>query len=138
MAAHDDRQQTSLEKAQRRLMKAKQVRIDGFIARMMDDIEGREFAWWLLQEGKVQMQPFTSNALTTAFQCGELNVGQKILARITEVSPAFYVQMQQEQLNGYNAAVSGGSPADGNDEPDGGRAGSYDDASADGPDTLNG
>lgn len=60
---------------------------------------GQNFLWWLLQIGKVGLQPFTANALQTSFNCGELNVGNQILAHILKADPAGYVRMQQERVN---------------------------------------
>lgn len=60
---------------------------------------GRKFLWWLLEIGAIGRQPFTANALSTSFACGELNVGQQILERIIVTSPDGYVGMLKEQQN---------------------------------------
>ena len=60
---------------------------------------GRKVLWWLLQIGRVGQQPFANNALQTAFACGELNVGQQVLDRITSVSPEGYVDMMKEMAD---------------------------------------
>lgn len=58
---------------------------------------GRKYLWWLLQIGKVGMQPMTSaDPALTAFNCGALNVGQQILAHLTEIAPEGYLQMMKE------------------------------------------
>lgn len=71
---------------------------EAYIALMTTE-KGRKLLWRLLEYGKVGQQPFSPNALNTAFACGELNVGQRILADLTTVDPASYVRMQQEQAN---------------------------------------
>lgn len=60
---------------------------------------GRKVLWWLLQIGRVGQQPFANNALQTAFGCGELNVGQQVLDRITSVSPEGYLDMMKEMAD---------------------------------------
>lgn len=129
MAAHDEKEQARLTKLQRQFAQVKKLRIDNAITNLASDSEGRELLWWLLQIGKVGTQPFTSNALTTAFQCGELNVGQQVLDRILEVDPAIYVRMQQEQQADYGRLVSANNsdersvaadaPGDGDNRPGG-------------------
>ena len=105
MAQHDDREAKRLADRQRSLQRSHELRINSFIETAATSTEGREFLWWLLQLGKVGTQPFTTNALTTAFQCGELNVGNGILERLIAVNPAIYVQMQQEHQNEYEQTV---------------------------------
>jgi hypothetical protein len=61
--------------------------------------DGRKFLWWILQLGHVGQQPFTGNALDTAFNCGQLNVGNKFLAQIIETIPETYVQMMKENAD---------------------------------------
>lgn len=60
---------------------------------------GRKFLWWLLEIGRIGSQPYSGNALNTAFSCGELNVGQKVLDRIIATSPDGYVIMMKEQAD---------------------------------------
>lgn len=61
--------------------------------------QGRKFLWHLLGMCHIGHQPFTTNALTTAFNCGELNVGQRILSELLEVDALGYVTMQKEMTN---------------------------------------
>lgn len=129
-----DRKARQTQRKLRDRGKATSLQIDNAIRQATKSPEGRKFLWWLLQIGKVNTQPFTTNAITTAFNCGELNVGNTILARITEVDPASYVQMQQESLNEYRELTDPNSA-----EPDSGSPGSIDgsyDAPSGGPDTI--
>lgn len=91
---------------------------------------GRKYLWWLLQIGKVGMQPMTSADPTlTAFNCGALNVGQQILAHLTEISPDGYLQMMKENADERSRRntelnASDTSGADSGDEPAGDNAAS--------------
>jgi hypothetical protein len=74
--------------------------IDSAISALLQHAHGKKFLWWLLEIGRVGGQPFTANSLHTAFNCGELNVGQRILDRLISVSPEGYVDMMKENENG--------------------------------------
>lgn len=100
MAQHDERP-SERNKELKKLTTLHEAQIDKAIAGLAETIEGRRFLWWLLQVGKVGTQPFAANALNMSFNCGELNVGNTILGRITSVSTAVYVRMQQENENEY-------------------------------------
>lgn len=136
MAAHDDKEQQRQVRSQQSVADRHRALQDLGLRQLMRSPEGREFLWWLLQIGKVGLQPFTANALNTAFQCGELNVGNQILDRITETDPAVYVQMQVEHMNEHLATVADTSMVDGGGQQRPGtdsRPGGYDhpDASSD-------
>lgn len=85
---------------------------------------GRAFLWWLLQLGRVNIQPFSSSPEKTAFNCGELNVGNQILAKIIEVTPEGYLTMMKEKQNERNT-LNTDSVAGTRSVP-----GAYDDAAA--------
>jgi hypothetical protein len=84
------------EKLKRRWLKEDEFSIDSAIGQAVENAEGRKFLWWLLEIGRVGLQPYATNALNTAFNCGEMNVGQRILDRIISVSPEGYLQMMKE------------------------------------------
>lgn len=123
MAAHEDHEQKRLQRAQKKTDQAFRTRANSFILKMLRDPEGMSFAWWLLQIGRVGLQPFDggANALRTAFNCGELNVGQQILARFMELDPASYARLQQETLSEIQSRLTESSV----EHPDG-ADGSYD------------
>lgn len=87
------------EKLKRRWLKEDEFKIDSAVSKFVEDAEGRKFLWWLLEIGRIGCQPYTGNALNTAFSCGELNVGQRILDRIISVSPEGYLKMMKENEN---------------------------------------
>lgn len=84
------------ETLKRRWLREDEEKIDNAIDALYKHETGRKLLWWLLTTGKVGGQPFTGDALTTAFSCGELNVGQQILARMLNVSAEGYVNLTKE------------------------------------------
>jgi hypothetical protein len=69
------------------------------IRELLKTPQGRELLWWLLEIGKYGTSPFTPDPQVTAFNCGEQNVGNRILAEIVETEPAGFVQLMQERQN---------------------------------------
>lgn len=124
MAAHDDKDAGKRARKEQAFAREVSLRIDTAITHISGTREGREFLWWLMQQGRVGSQPYSANALNTAFACGELNVGNAILARLISVDPAIYVRMQQEQLNDYRAALGPDHPTSDDSAP--GEPGAYD------------
>lgn len=120
MAQHDDNSSPRLDEFNR-LAKLREAQIDKAIAQLATSTDGRRFLWWLLQVGKVGTQPFAANALNMSFNCGELNVGNAILSRITSVDAAVYVRMQQENENEYRTTDAkfdaAGYPVDSGGDP---------------------
>ena len=68
----------------------------GFINHIMGMVDGRAYIHDLLVHCHVFTQPFSANALVTAFACGELNIGQRILADVMAYCPDDYIQMMRE------------------------------------------
>lgn len=89
-----------------------QLEVDEAVRALLSVPRGRKYLWWLLTIGKIGTQPFASNALQTSFACGELNVGNQILAHIISVDPAGYVRMMQEQANDRSNSSSNANGAD--------------------------
>ena len=87
------------ENLKKRWLKEDEGKIDSAVSKFIADDEGRKFLWWLLQIGQIWRQPFGHNALNTAFACGELNVGQRILDRVISVSPEGYLTMMKENAD---------------------------------------
>ena len=80
---------------QREVIKSRMV--DEFISEALKLRHGREFFYWMLSLCHIGHNPFTTNALTTSFACGELNIGQQLQARIIEVAPQHFLDMLTEQ-----------------------------------------
>lgn len=95
-----DDEELEIYNKQVEVAKNEQDEIDEAARAMLSTYRGRKYLWWLLKISKFGLQPFSGNALTTSFYCGELNVGQQIVAHLTKVDPQGYIKMLQEQENG--------------------------------------
>lgn len=93
---------SEVERIKRRWEKGDNADIDSAITALLGAANGRRFLWWLLAVGKVGNQPFTGDLASTAFACGELNVGNQIMSRLMAVDPEGYTSMMKEQLNERN------------------------------------
>lgn len=85
---------------------------------LLSTADGRRFVWLFLADCGVFRNPFTGNALNTAFAAGELNVGQRLLAEITEAAPEQFLLMQKENLDAERSrrdAASAATDSDGAD-----------------------
>jgi hypothetical protein len=58
--------------------------------------QGREFVWEVLEWCRPFVNPFKYDALATAFACGEMNIGQRLIAAIQPACPDLYMQMTTE------------------------------------------
>lgn len=87
------------EKLKEKWAEQDELEINAAVSALFEHGHGRRLLWWLLQVGKVGVQPFAQNSLITAFSCGELNVGQRILDRMLQVSPDGYVNLMKEMQN---------------------------------------
>lgn len=105
---------------QQKLIRNQQLTVDNFVREAMKLSEGRTFFYYYLTLCGVGRNPFTQNALTTAFNSGELNVGQQLQAHIIEVAPAEFLKMLtefQEKMND-NGTNTDASDADSTAESD--------------------
>lgn len=98
MIDHEQRAKAETKIAAKIALRVKN-NIDATFRDLLKKPEGRDFLWWLLQTGKVGMQPFQGQSDLTAFACGELNVGQIIFARLLETEPAGYLRMLEDRAN---------------------------------------
>lgn len=95
-------------KDQQKAVKAESDAVDIVLKDLLARKDGRLFIWWVLTITNHGQQPFSANALTTAFNCGVFNVGQQVLARILDIDAQGYVKMLQdraetiEQPGGYD------------------------------------
>ncbi len=88
---------TEIDALTRQWQDEDKTEIDFVYSEILNTVQGRKFFFDLLKISKVGQQPFTPNALAMSFNCGELNVGNQILARIVSVNPQAWIQMQKEQ-----------------------------------------
>lgn len=92
---------TEIEELKQRWAEEDRLEIESQISRNLSTPEGRKFLYYLLSLGKIGQNPFTPNALAMSFACGELNVGQRILADILIVAPDAWALMQKEANDEY-------------------------------------
>jgi hypothetical protein len=104
----DDKAAKRLNQRLALLDRQAKLRRDNFVKAALIHKEGREYLYWLLELCKMGRNPYSGNALSTAFACGELNVGQQIQAHIIEVAPADFLKMlaekEEERLNAERPA----------------------------------
>ena len=75
----------------------RKIQRDDFVKAALTTAQGRAYIWWIMEIAKTHYQPFTGNALTTSFNCGEMNIGKQILAHVLEVAPKGYLDMLAEK-----------------------------------------
>ncbi len=69
--------------------------------------DGRRWVRELLDGCHIGANPFNRDLAAMSFSCGELNIGQRLMADFMNASPELYMQMMAEAKN----------PADQSDEP---------------------
>lgn len=114
-------EQAALDKKRKKYLENVDAEISAFLNDAFKTHAGRATIWWLLELGQVNTQPFRGDAERTAFACGELNVGNRILSRITALNPDGYITMLKEKQSERDASntIDAGSTS-------GGEPGSYD------------
>ncbi len=90
---------SEVEKTKLRWEKADEADLTSAITALLSAPNGRRFLWWLLAVGKIGNQPFSPDPYVAAFNCGALDVGNQIMARLMETDPDNYTAMQKEMLN---------------------------------------
>lgn len=93
----DEKEEKKFNRRLRQKEKEAKLRRDDFIKAALEHRQGREYLFWLMEISKLGQNPYTAHALNTAFQCGELNVGQQIQAHIIEVSPGGFLALLKEK-----------------------------------------
>jgi putative methionine-R-sulfoxide reductase with GAF domain len=87
-------------KAKRRTAKQVTQRRNATVSQLMATPEGREWFYELLDFCGIYRNPHSvSGPYQTAFNCGETNVGQKVLADLQSACPDLYLKMLEEQTN---------------------------------------
>lgn len=96
----DERGQRRLERLQRSWEKEDKRSRDDAVLALVQHKNGRKFLWWLFQiTESIGVTAFTGNALTTAYKCGQQDVGHQILAHLTEVAPDGFLTMMKENAD---------------------------------------
>lgn len=124
--ALDEKAQAAYAKRLDKYNENRQAEIDAAINEAFKTHAGRNLLWWLLEIGQINTQPFRGDEGRTAFACGELNVGNQILARTVAINPDGYLTMLKEKQSERHA-LRNDSAGSNSGEP-----GAYDDDSAGG------
>jgi hypothetical protein len=117
----NDRAARTAQNRQRAREAERERETDESIKLIMSRANGRRFFYWLLSLGRPGQNPFTGNTLSTMFNCGELNVAQRVTDRLLRICPDFYVlmlkEMEDERLaDARNTSALAASSDDGADE----------------------
>lgn len=67
---------------------------------------GREFLWELLTISKWNTQPFSTDPQITAFNCGELNIGNQIIGLIIAADEAGLITLMKEKYDASRRTVA--------------------------------
>lgn len=92
--------------------RAQQLIADDDFLWWIGDKRGRRALYQLLSETGVFRNPYVNGSGdTTAFKCGEMNVGQRLLAKLQRLSPETFHIMTKEHEHGRrkrsNSSTSG-------------------------------
>ncbi len=96
----DDRQQRRLTKEQQNwLQQDGRARRDA-VHSLFSTADGRTFLYWLLQiTNAMGRSPFTGNALTTSFECGQHNIGLQVMHEMLDIAPDQFFLMLKEKAD---------------------------------------
>lgn len=79
----------------------RQKKLDSALSELLASPDGRLWFWDLLGKCNILSTPFRPGETdTTAFGCGEQNIGLQLVAQLSRVSPEAYVLMMKEQNDG--------------------------------------
>lgn len=76
-----------------------EVREEG-LRQTMSSVQGRAWLYNLIEICGPGQNPFSTDALRMAFNCGELNIGNQIVADCNRIAPELYLAMMKENQNG--------------------------------------
>lgn len=88
-----------VEKAIKASKTKDEVRVEGLL-QTMTSVQGRAWLYHLIELCGPGQNPFVVDALRTAFNCGELNIGNQLVAQCHAVSTELYLVMMKENQNG--------------------------------------
>jgi len=89
------------EELKQRWEKEDRLEIERQYLDLLSTSTGRKFLFYQLGLCKINQNPFTPNALSMSFACGEMNIGQRILFDILSVAPDMWAVMQKEANDVY-------------------------------------
>lgn len=99
MSTLDTSDPKQVEKAIKASKTRDEVRVEG-LRQIMSSVQGRVWLFDLIKTCGPGQNPFTPDALRTAFNCGELNIGNQLVAQCHACSTELYLVMMKENQNG--------------------------------------
>lgn len=88
-----------IEKAIKAARTKDEVRAEGLL-QLMKSVQGRAWLYSIIELCGPGQNPFSPDALRTAFNCGELNIGNQLVAQCHACSTELYLVMMKENQNG--------------------------------------
>ena len=110
---NDESQARVLAKAQREA-RVREFERKVVLRSVMSVKAGREWMFNLLGECGVYRTPFANDRSATDFNCGQQNIGLRLVASLVEACPDDYLRMMKEQANDRPEPAD----TDASDEPD--------------------
>jgi hypothetical protein len=93
--AAEMRKESKKERARQR---ATQYQRDTAVNNLYKTTEGRAYLWWILELSQaIGINPFSHDTHTTAFQCGQMNVGQQLMSHMINTNPDAFAELMKEQ-----------------------------------------
>ncbi len=80
--------------------KARDTELQEALRSIMSSEPGRRWIHALLQKCGPFINPFRTDPLMMAFNCGEMNIGQQLLTELHACSTELYLQMMKENEDG--------------------------------------
>jgi hypothetical protein len=93
--SYDPSNPTQVKAKNRRMRRAEAQKQADVKALWSTDV-GRRYLWELMSLSGLNKNPFTGRASMTDFACGEMNMGQRILADALEACPDLYIKAMNE------------------------------------------
>lgn len=84
--------------AHRREAERQLEQIEQDIRALMDSVQGRRFAWWVLEISGVYHSSYRDNPQAMAYAEGKRAFGNQFLDWLSTVAPQEFLLMQQEAL----------------------------------------
>lgn len=94
---------------QQKALAEKQIEAED-LGRLMSSRWGRRIAWRLLDTAGVFQMSFNTNAMTMAFNEGNRNFGNRLLAEIIKHCPERYIEMLKEHSKDEHRNASDNRP----------------------------
>lgn len=109
----EDKEQKKLAIKDRDRRRREKMAADDGLRQAIATYEGRQFIWRILELSRaVGHNAFAATPEATAFNCGQQNVGQQILAQLLEIAPDAYIQMIKENFDGPRSDTAGTGTSD--------------------------